>query len=93
MGGISLFSQVTNDRTRWNGLKLQRGRSRLDIRIYSFPERVVRLRNRLPREVVKSPSLEMFRKCVDVTLSDAIIRHGSDGLMAELGDLRGLVQH
>ena len=44
----------------------------MDIRKNLSSERVVMHWNRLPREVVESLSLEMFKKHVDETLSDAV---------------------
>ncbi|KGL76283.1 hypothetical protein N309_00602, partial [Tinamus guttatus] len=55
-----------------NGLKLQQGRSSLDIKKLFYIERVVKHWNRLPMEVVESLSLALVKKRVDETLRDMV---------------------
>ncbi|KFR02419.1 hypothetical protein N306_06932, partial [Opisthocomus hoazin] len=55
-----------------NGSKLKDGRFTLDIRKKFFTMRVVKHWNRLPREAVTAPSLEVFKARLDVALSNLV---------------------
>ncbi|PKU39426.1 hypothetical protein llap_10267 [Limosa lapponica baueri] len=66
------FIRECSDRMRGNGFKLKEGRFILDSRKKFFTVRVVKPWNRLPREVVDAPSLEVFKARLDGTLSNLV---------------------
>ena len=59
--GEGLFIRECRDRMRGNGFKLKEGRFGLDNGKKFFTMRVVRQWNRLPREAVGAPTLEVFQ--------------------------------
>ena len=63
------------------------------IRKKFFTKRLIKRLNRLPRELVQSPSLQVFESLVDVMLRARLSGGlGSIKLMVEFDDLEGLFQ-
>ena len=71
MDEARLFLAVFSDRTRSNSLKLEHRKFHTNM-WKNFTVRVMEHWNRLPREVVESPSLEIFNIHLDTFLCNLL---------------------
>lgn len=58
------------DKTKWP--QAAPGEVQIGYLEYFLHDRVVRHQHRLPREMVESPFLEVFKRCVDVMQGDTV---------------------
>ena len=70
--GARLFSVVPSNRRRGNRHTRKQRKFHLKMRKNFFPLTVTKHWNRLPRGIVESPSLEMFKTCLDEVLCNVL---------------------
>ncbi len=59
------FQMADTSRIRGHSLKLREERPRLDLRKFTFSQRVVRTRNDLPADKVTAPTAKVFKKLLE----------------------------
>lgn len=72
MDEARISSVVCSDKTRNNTLKFEHGKFHTNMQRNNFKVRVTELWSRLLRKAVVSPSMEVFKTCLDAYLCDLL---------------------
>ena len=72
MDGARFFLVVCSNRIRTNGLKNEHGKFHTNMQKNFFTVRVMELWDRLSREVAESPSIKIYKTCLDANLCDLL---------------------
>ena len=79
---VNLFSAIYADKTRGNGHKLEHRKFCTNMQRNFFTVRVMEHWNRLPRWVVDSPSLEIFKTCLCSLVWGTCFAGGLDSMIS-----------
>ncbi len=62
---LDFFKMADTSRLRGHSLKLKEERSRLDLRKFTFSQRVVNIWNDLPADIVTAPTSKVFKRLLE----------------------------